>query len=263
MRAYRALFVMSAREAFAQKGSIIGTACVHLFHIVALLGIYSVAFNARGGSLAGMDMTSTLWSIRAYFIVLALSVRLVAKEMAKEIRHGSFETKLNKPFNYFVASWATQLGRGMPYFILVGAFNVAFLFIVLGPPALQFSLIWAAGALALFLGGICLGLLFYGIIGLCAVWLQDVDPLYWVMDKGVMLLGGAYIPVALFPSSIRALGEHTPFGAIMFISHIFNPDFSARWGELFLTQVIWMLIFFIVAVFVYKNAMKHVSVNGG
>lgn len=263
MRPYLALFKMSARESFSQKSTIIGSILLWCLRVMVLIGVYSVAFRARGGSLNGMDFAATMWSIGVYFIVLSLGVRHTAKEMSREIRLGVIETKLNKPFNYLFGSWATQLGRGAPHLVISGSFIILFSFFIIGMPHVSYSFDWLARVFALFVGGTVLGLLFYGIIGLCAIWIQDVDPLYWVLDKGVMLLGGAYIPVALFPEGVRALGEHTPFGAVMFITHIFNPDFTTRFLGLLVTQGIWVCILAGAALIMYGQAMKHVSVNGG
>ncbi len=263
MRSYGALFKMSARESFAQRSTIIGSILLWCLRVLVLMGVYSVAFHMRGGSLRGMDFVATLWSIGVYFIVLSLSVRHVAKEMSREIRLGNIETKLNKPINYLFAAWATQLGRGVPHLAISGSFIILFYLLIIGPPTVSFSLPWAVSVGGLFIGGVVLALLFYGIIGLCAVWIEVVDPLYWILDKGVMVLGGAYIPVALFPTTIRAIGEHTPFGAIMFITHIFNPDFGVRVSGLFATQVLWIGILCVAAFVIYKRAMRHVSINGG
>jgi len=263
MRPYFALFVMFFRESLAQRSTIIGSLLLWCLRVTVLVGVYSVAFRARGGSLYGMHFSETMWSIGVYFIVLSLGVRHVAKEMSKEIRLGIVETKLNKPFNYLLAMLATQLGRGCPHFLLSGVFIVLVSLFIIGVPHIAITSLWILQSAALLVGGLLLALIFYGLIGLCAVWLEDVDPLYWILDKAVMVLGGAYIPVALFPQGVRFVGEHTPFGAVMFITHIFNPDFSARWLGLFTTQILWFGILLVCIGYAHTKAIHSLSVNGG
>ena len=263
MRAYLALCVMYAREAFEHRSTIIGYIVLWCLRVIVLIAVYSFAFKMKGGSLNGMDVVSTMWSIGVYFMVLSLQVRHVAKEISKEIRLGIVETRINKPFNYLIGACAIQLGRGMPLFLFSAPFIIFFSFLVLGAPHISFSTFWIFQTLTLFLGGLILAFLFYGIIGLCAVWLQETEPLYWILDKMVMVLGGAYVPIALLPFTVRVFAENTPFGSIMSVTHIFNPGFSDQWLRLWIVQSVWVCLFICLAAYTYRRAIQDLSVNGG
>ena len=52
-------------------------------------------------------------------------------------------------------------------------------------------------------------------IGLCAVWLQDCSPVYWIWQKCAFILGGLLLPLEIYPPWLREIALWTPFSAIM------------------------------------------------
>ena len=82
-----------------------------------------------------------------------------------------------------------------------------------GIPNLNLSVFIPTFIITLFLGQI-LGLLIYGIIGLMAFFIQDIRPIHWIVDKFVMILGGSYLPISMFPNFMKIIAYVSPFGAI-------------------------------------------------
>ena len=93
--------------------------------------------------------------------------------------------------------------------------------------------------------------------------MQDVKPIYWIVDKFVMVLGGSYLPVALFPNTMKIMAFLSPFGAINFTSSTvyqsWNTEFYYRLG----LQVIWIIIFGNILLYVYNKARLKMMINGG
>lgn len=263
MGIYIALFLSSMRNELYYRSKIVGYMIIWFLRIGILVGIYAVAYKAVGHSVGGMTFQSTVWSATAYFFLLSFGIRHLARDISKDIYHGTIETKLNKPPHYILYWVSERLGRGFPHFLFSGCSLMILLFFVVGFPAVPVSFVWLLQTVSLFFGGAVLLICFYALIGLSAVWLQDSDALYWISDKAVMLLGGGYVPVALFSPTVRTIAESTPFGAGMFISHIFNPDFSNRWFALFSTQILWCILLCLAVIAVYAAANKHISINGG
>jgi len=83
------------------------------------------------------------------------------------------------------------------------------------------------------------------------------------LDKSVLVLGGAYVPLALLPQSFQAFATITPFGAPMFATQMFNPNFLDKWPLLFGVQVVWLLIGFFLIAGIFAKAKANLSINGG
>ena len=114
----------------------------------------------------------------------------------------------------------------------------------------------------LFLGQI-LGLIIYSLIGLLAFFIEDVRPIYWIVDKLVMVLGGSYLPISMFPRFMKIIAFISPLGAINFASSTvyesFNDEYMVRIG----LQVLWIIIFGIILKYLYKKSREKAMINGG
>ena len=117
--------------------------------------------------------------------------------------------------------------------------------------------------LCVFILSIILSIFLYSIVGLLAFWIQDVKPLFWIIDKMVMILGGSFIPVALFPKSVYLFATISPFGASQFVTHTVYQTWSSTYIQMILTQVIWIAILGLTVFYMFKKVQKKVSVNGG
>ncbi len=232
--------------------------------VIVLLLVYSFAFRYRGGHpVNGITLNAALWSMAIYFIVLSFDIRWLYREISQDIRLGTIEVKITKPYRYLFYHVAYNSGKGSASLLLVLLITIIVLMVLAGAPPVAFTLqVILAGALLLLLGSI-IAILLYSAIGLSAVWLHDADPLYWIMDKTIMLLGGSFVPVALFPSSVRWFAEHSPWGATMFITQIVNPDFVERWPQLLTSQLFWVVVMATITSMIAAQATKRLSIHGG
>lgn len=105
--------------------------------------------------------------------------------------------------------------------------------------------------------------LLYTLVGLSAFWLEDAEPVYWISDKFVMLLGGAYVPVVLFPVWLKTIAIWLPFGGFTFVAQAFHPSFTALWSQLILSQLLWTIVLGGIVALVFRRARARVSINGG
>jgi ABC-2 type transport system permease protein len=78
-----------------------------------------------------------------------------------------------------------------------------------------------------------------------------------------MLLGGAYVPVLLFPGWLKALSLWLPFGGFTSVAQAFHTSFDQRWFVLLSSQIAWIGILLLVVWYMYRRATKIVSINGG
>lgn len=227
-----------------------------------LLSLYTVAYT-HSSPVTALPFSASVWSIGIYFILYSWGFRVLYKEISNEIRLGTIENKVTRPVNYLFSAVAARLGSGFPFFLSTLCALVVILLVWVGLPRITFSPLLVVESIGLFIGGVVGIVLLYAAIGLTAIWLQKADPFFWVIDKSIMVFGGSYIPMALFPKNIRFFAEYGPFGIGTFITQLFNPDFAERAPKLFIAQSIWVGVLGVIVSLMYRRALQKISINGG
>jgi ABC-2 type transport system permease protein len=156
-----------------------------------------------------------------------------------------------------------QFGSGLYPFIVTTVLGVTTLWLTVGIPETMQSGFFIATLAVVFILGVFLSLFIYAIIGLISFWIEDVKPLYWIVDKAVMILGGSYLPVALFPKIMYKIAIWSPFGASQFVTHTVYETWQQSWIHMIGIQFAWVVVLGIIVVIMFGRAHKRVSVNGG
>lgn len=96
------------------------------------------------------------------------------------------------------------------------------------------------------------------------MWIEDSGPLWWIYNKAKFILGGAIIPIAILPGGLREIAEFLPFSQVYYsaASMLVKFDFTT-----FLTylgyQLIWITVFGLLALYLFRKGVRHVEANGG
>ena len=139
----------------------------------------------------------------------------------------------------------------------------AALFFIVGLPQTMLIGIFIPTLLVTLICGIILTVLLYSMVGLLAFWIEDITPVFWITNKTVMILGGSYLPVALFPPLMKKIALYTPFGASQFVTHTVYESWQTNWYQLVGIQIFWILVCGCIVYVMFKKARQKVSVNGG
>ena len=111
-------------------------------------------------------------------------------------------------------------------------------------------------------GGV--GLAFHALIGPCAVWLQDVSPVFWIWQKLAFVLGGLILPLEIYPTWLRSAAGWTPFSALMHgtgrMAFGLDPAFAA---EVAGRLVIWGAASALLLGWLFRRGLRVLDVNGG
>lgn len=260
---YFSVFLVSVKEALYYPQKLQTTMILVPFRVFILLFVYNYAFSYLGSSINGINVHIAIWSIAVYHILLYAQFRNIFRTINQEIKLGSFETQLNKPYSYLFYKLWEQFGRGVLSFIISLVVVVPLLYIATNGLPQTFDSLRAIGALSLAIGGTLVSAALYIVTSLPALWFDDADPFYWIVDKAILILGGSYIPLALLPENFQLLARVTPFGAPMFATYMFNPNFTEEWLSLLIVQIAWIIVLYLVAVFLFSKAQQRLSINGG
>ena len=228
-----------------------------------LLVLYAYVFRLKNGVINDATFVIVAWSIFFYFAFITLRLREITRMIMHDVRSGAVETIFSKPISYIFYRMMWQLGAGISSFVIVSIVGGSILCLMVGVPSTMTNLIFLLTFMSMFLGGVILTLLIYTIVGFAAFWIEDVDPIFWLVDKFIMVLGGSYLPIALFPPLLYKLAIWSPFGASFFITHTVNPAWSMQWVSMWRIQVMWIVICSGGLWMINRLAHRHVSVNGG
>ena len=230
---------------------------------VVLIILYSYVFKLNGGTINNTTFVVVAWSMFFYFSFIILGVRSIAKMIMHDVQTGNVEVLFSKPVHYLFYRFWWQIGMGIYSFVIITIVGILGLYFTIGFPATFGTAIFLFTLPFVFLGGILLSFIIYSIVGVLAFWIQDINPVFWIVDKAVMILGGSYLPVALFPPIMYKIALYSPLGASQFLNHTVYTSWQSNWYQLMGIQIIWIILLGLVLFFMFRGAKKKVSVNGG
>ena len=228
-----------------------------------LLVLYHYVFIIRGGEINNLTYQVAAWSIFLYFSFSSLKIRELSKQIMLDVQTGNVEILFSKPISYigFRSFW--QLCYGLLPFIVINLFGVTLMILFIGLPESMQSSFYFFTLLLTFILAIALSIAMYLIVGLLSFWMEDITPVFWMVDKTVMVLGGSYLPVALFPDLMYKIAIFSPFGASKFMTHSVYESWSSMWFQLLFIQFFWVVLLWACAFGIFKLAKIKVSINGG
>ena len=228
-----------------------------------LVPIYWYVFQFNGGEINGIGFQAAAWSMFFYAILGTYNLKGIAREIERDIKVGSVEMLFSKPVSYLGYRMWWQLGRNLYSFLVLSTTGIVILSLFIGFPSIGNLLLFITTFIVTLILGSILTLLFYAVFGLLAFWIEDIEPMRRIMDKLMMILGGAFLPVALFPNFMYAIVLYTPFGAAFFLTHTVYPGWLTEWPLKLGIQALWILILFLLVSWLFTLARERVSVNGG
>lgn len=228
-----------------------------------LLLLYSFVFKLNNGEINGTTFVFTAWSTFFYFSFSVLRLRDITSAITKDVQSGNVEVLLSKPVSYLSYRMWWGVGSGLYSFAVITIIGFLFLGFTIGFPETMTINSFPPTLILTIFCGIILSLFLYSVVGLLAFWIEDTTPVFWMVDKTVMILGGSYLPIALFPAFMYKLALYSPFGASQFVTHTVHKTWQTTWYQLIGIQIFWIILSGIIVYFMFEKAKKKVSVNGG
>jgi ABC-2 type transport system permease protein len=235
---------------------------ITIFRVGLLLLVYMNIYKVAPQAGAILPYNSALWSIGAYFIALALMARRMYSRVSSLIYTGNIETYLVRPMHILVFAGAQLLGESLLQALVTTIAVVALLLVSVGLPTggITFTLVFGGGFLLI--TGIIVEMLLASLVGLFAIWLERAEPIWWICDKFILILGGSYVPVAFFPEALKVISRLSPFGATRFASYAFYPNFGMNFWQYAAVQLFWIVVLLFAITYVFKKGQRHLFVNG-
>jgi ABC-2 type transport system permease protein len=260
IQAYSAVFRIHTKQALAQPSRVVAQAFMFATRMFFLFVVYSYVYTYVTHSTYPLE--SALASVLMYNLLLALSLRRVFDVISSDIKTGAFETALLRPMNYLLSVCVAKAGTSIVQAVATAVLLVP-LYIFFSPALPHITYLHVVWGVLAVIGGVLVSGALYSLIALPALWINDAEPFYYIVDKTILVLGGSYVPVALFPAWLKAVSEYSPFGSAMFGTRMFDPMFLAEAPRLILTQFVWIGVLTCCVILVFRYALRSVSINGG
>jgi ABC-2 type transport system permease protein len=228
-----------------------------------LLVLYYYVFKLNNGTINNTTFVFAAWSVFLYFIFSVMRLRDISRMIMQDVQSGNVEILMNRPISYLSYRMWWQIGSGFYSFAIISVLATIVMIIFVGLPKTMLSAIFLSTLVLTFIFSVILSLILYSLVGLSAFWIEDANPVFWLVDKAVMILGGSYLPVALFPPLMYQLAIYSPFGACQFIVHTVYESWGNDWYWLIGIQLLWIAIAGAVMALVFSRAKRKISINGG
>jgi len=251
------------KDSFQYPGRLIADTVILIGRFGVLLLIYWYVFNLNNGVIKNTTFQLVAWGMYFYFLYYTLGLKNIYKSIKLDVNSGNIEVLFSKPVSYIFYKFWWQIGLGAYSFLVISLITSILMVLVIGVPETMKTYLFIPSLIGTLFLGSFLTLLLYSIIGLLAFWMEEVNPVYWIVDKSVMILGGSYLPVALFPEKVLQASTLSPFGATNFITRIIYDSWESNWYQLLGLQAVWIFILGIVVGFMFNGAKRKLSVNGG
>ena len=262
---YRSLYYIYivAKNTVDQKKKVIFQMVNHIVFLLFSLFLYRYVYELVPSLRGKLPFVNTIWSMSMYFVIFWLGARNLHRAFREDIRSGNIEMYLLRPIGYVWQKVMIQVGQGLVTFLSALVLSVSIDYFLVGFPEINVPFyLWIVGILIIFILSQILTFLLMILCGLSGFWLQDSEPVYFVVSKFVMIFGGAWVPVAFFPHYLQLFAEFSPFGASMSISFAMYPNFAEHFLPMVLNLIFWTVVCGLFTRVVAKRAFKTLSVNG-
>lgn len=192
-----------------------------------------------------------------YYVVVVLLGKVIrggdmGLGVSREIYEGTLTRYLVYPTDVLLFKYAQHVGSILPYVLQAALFSVVFAF-ALDLPEVEFHVYHVAGCvISIFVANVVHYFMSLPILGV-AFWADNVWSLTVMLRFVSSFLGGAMIPVSLFPEALQQVLAYLPFmyyfflptqtllGAVTFVEWIQGLGICLAWGLAFygITRWVW------------------------
>lgn len=258
LKKYISFSSTAQKEVMNYPANLFGRIIIHVFRILALGFIYSYLFSLDTFK-GDFTLSQAVWSLGLIQIIYQSS-RNVYRTVKEDILFGKISVVLNKPYNYLLSVIFTVLGEA--------SFKVGFFIIV---TVIPLALIWGIPTftteqliflIVSFILGVILNTVVDICLGLTAFWVENSDPIYWIVTKISWVFSGTFIPLAIMPDLFKNIAFVFPLSVPFYIGRVFEFDNSLIIKAISV-MVIWLLVLSFLSLQLFNRGLKKISINGG
>jgi len=248
----------AARGVVVERGGLAVSLGFYVLVVAVLAGLWRVAADANGGSIAGYSAIALTWYIAASeAATVSLNLRMI-DDIGQDVSSGAVAVELLRPAPVLGVRVATEIGRALPRLGAIAAAGAAVATVTAGAPPRFGALALAVPSLVL---AIACNIVCQHAFAAAAFWVRDAGSTWFLYQKLVFILGGMLIPLEVLPGWLRQVTSVLPFRAMAYAparlaSGAFEP-------VLLLEQVGWLAVLFLAATAAFNAGERRLQVVGG
>ena len=234
-----------------------------LLFVVTFYFIWQYIYSDPKQLINGYSMSQMVWYLMITEIIYtSIKASSIVKQVSKDVKGGSITYNLNKPYSYIMYVLFKELGKctfALVIYYIIGIIIVWSMMKEIPIAGIsELLLVFVSCFLAQIVG------IFIAIsIGLCAFFIEDSSPLYWMYSKFVLLLGVIF-PIEFFPVFWQKILVYTPIYVTAYGPAKLFVDFSMEnYVSIISAQIVYIFISYAICSLVYESGAKRLNVNGG
>lgn len=233
-----------------------------VFIMFIYLMLWKNIYGQKGSSLGGLTINKMIWYLVVTELV-TLSRTDIHSQVNEDVKTGNIAYLLNKPYNYVMYCYSYFLGEIGVKLLTNAIAGIAIGLIYVGPLE-GFNIAHLPFIILSILAGCTIHFFIYIILALTSFWFEENSAFFWIYSKLVFTLGGMLMPIDLFPKWLQSISKYLPFAYVTYVPGKLAVDFSfVSFYRQFSIQLIYLIIFFTMAMALYRKGAKDLNVNGG
>lgn len=262
MNPYKRFFLLGFKKSIEYKANIINHISIPLIIIVAFYVIWEGIYQKAGPIIGGL----TFEQMTVYFVVTTLMHGLNSEYITKQIdtlmSSGNIVNYMTRPINFLGALFFRNFGQNsvniLVKFILV--LLISTIFVQFSPNKMHILLFLIY--LPVF---VLFNIALYSTIGLLSFWITKTWGISDLFEMIQWVLGGALLPLTLFPEAFQGILKLTPFYYLQFTAaQIYLSQITTAQALVSMAILIgWSLFLLVIAAFMIKKGMKKLEIFGG
>jgi ABC-2 type transport system permease protein len=252
----------AARSNLAYGGEAIVRSSFIAVILYIFMRLWHVVYTASGTDrVGGLTLPQILWYLVITEAVFMSSPRIWA-EVDQDVRTGRLAVQLLYPLSYVGAHMSRAMGERLVRFTIYLVIGSVIALVLVGP--IKVSVSGFAMFLIIVPAAFVLDFLAMFLVGLCAFWLESTAGLALIYTRTVMMFGGMFLPLEIYPDFLQPVLRILPFASMvsapgrMFV----DPSF-ALFERSLLAQAGGVIVFGVGVIVLQSLALRRLFTNGG
>ncbi len=237
-------------------------------YVIANMFLWNAIFkNSDSQLINGFHVNEMIYYIFLTFIISNIVKNYSSNMIGKQILDGSISMNLIKPMSFQGFLFFSSLGNLITSFLTtVIPYSIIFYLTIFNSLNIQLPTI---GNFLLTIASITLGFItiyfFEMCFGFLGFYTQYLWGLFQIKEALFLFLSGALIPFTFLPEIAEKILTFSPFATIGYVPALllmgkFSTDMMLK---VLISQVIWLILFAILSMLVWKHATKRLVILGG
>lgn len=239
---------------------------LYIFNFIVQIAVYIfiwLAIYNNGNQILEMSFQQ----VTTYYILVVSIDPIISwginELMGENIKEGQILKELLNPISYFSYYFGIRIGELIEA-LIVGIITFIICALLFGIVLPQGILNFCAFLIVIFLS-IVIIYFFEVVLGVTAFYTNSIWGIEIAKRSILSIFGGMVAPIALFPKAIQKIANILPFQECVYtpINIYFGNLSNIEILQVIIKQGIWLILLYIVAKFLFKKAVKNITVNGG